>query len=144
MKSPGAISDFARDRDSDILDTCRRVMASVSHIRIADIAADVASSPARRFYVSEERATAVVCSLLKGRDALARMVPLRQEMFAEIFARYNALRSLHPRLSIARLVSMVIHQPAPKFYLAPSSIYTYLFRIKKQKRNETRRQRLNP
>ncbi|MCC8038853.1 MAG: hypothetical protein LIP02_12105, partial [Bacteroidales bacterium] len=101
MKSPGAISDFARDRDSDILDTCRRVMASVSHIRIADIALTVASSPARRFYVSEERATAVVCSMLKGRDTLARMVPLRREMFSEIFTRYKDLRSLHPRRSIA-------------------------------------------
>lgn len=73
--------------------------------------------------------------MLKGRDALARMIPLRREMFAEIFDRYNALRSIHPSWSIARVVCAVIHQPAPKFYLAPSSIYTYIFRIKKAKRN---------
>lgn len=89
----------------------------------------VAESPASRFWVSEERAAIVIAAMEAGKP-LTRMRRNKREMFEEIFRRYLALRDLHPDKSLFELVSIVVHQPAPKFYLTPRTVGEFIYRIK--------------
>lgn len=78
------------------------------------------AAPAPRFWVSEERATAVVSRLLAGRT-LGRMRPMRRRMFADIARRVRQLLEAEPSLSLYLAVERVVNSPAPSYYLSPGS-----------------------
>lgn len=125
----GSIMDFTRQRNDDIMRAFRRHIAAADFIFLPDILRKVADSPARRFYVSEERAAVEVSRMLAGKP-FARMRPNRREMFHEILRRYIALRDANPDLSHLDIISIVVHQPAPKFYLTPRTVGEFIYRIK--------------
>lgn len=125
----GSIMDFTRQRNDDLMHAYRRQLTLAGCIIMPEIFEKVAQSPARRFWVSEERAAVEVARMLAGRP-FSRMRPNKREMFEEIFRRYLALRNLHPGKSLFELVSKVVHQPAPKFYLTPRTVGEFIYRIK--------------
>lgn len=130
MKYPGCIPDFTRQRNADLLQAYRRHLHDAHYILMPDIFARVAASPARRFWVSEERATVIVNTIIAGRP-LPAMRDNKLEMFREIYRRFLALRDLYPQKSVYSLVSEVVNQPAPRFYLTPRSVGEIIYRIKK-------------
>lgn len=73
----------------------------------------------------------VIADMLRGRD-LGSMRPSKREMFREIFDRVLVMRAKHPGLSLYKLVSMVVEQPAPKFYLSPSSAKIMICKARKE------------
>ena len=107
----------------------REQLALARFIVMPEIFELVAESPASRFWVSEERAAIVIAAMEAGKP-LTRMRRNKREMFEEIFRRYLALRDLHPDKSLFELVSIVVHQPAPKFYLTPRTVGEFIYRIK--------------
>ena len=121
--------DFTRQRNDDIMRAYREQLALANYIIMPEIFKKVAESPARRFWVSEERAAVEVSRMLVGKP-FSRMRTNKREMFEEIFRRYLALRDLHPDKSLFELVSIVVHQPAPKFYLTPRTVGEFVYRIK--------------
>lgn len=125
----GSIMDFTRERNDDILRAYREQLALADYIIMPEIFEKVAESPARRFWVSEERAAVEVSRMLAGKP-FPRMRANKREMFEEIFRRYMALRDLHPEKSLFALVSSIVHQPAPKFYLTPRTVGEFIYRIK--------------
>lgn len=125
----GSIMDFTSQRNDDLMRAYREQLALANYIIMPEIFEKVAESPARRFWVSEERGAVEVARMLVGKP----FSPMRQnkrEMFEEIFRRYLALRDLHPDKSLFELVSKVVHQPAPKFYLTPRTVGEFIYRIK--------------
>lgn len=62
---------------------------------------------------------------------LFKMRGPKREMFEEILRRSNILRSTHPDWTLSDIVEEVIWQPAPKFYLSPSSAKIYINRLRK-------------
>ncbi len=129
MKYFGSILDFTRQRNEDLMRAFREQLALARFIVMPEIFELVAESPASRFWVSEERAAIVIAAMEAGKP-LTRMRRNKREMFEEIFRRYLALRDLHPDKSLFELVSIVVHQPAPKFYLTPRTVGEFIYRIK--------------
>lgn len=60
----------------------------------------------------------------------SRMRPNKREMFEEIFRRFLALREEQPGKSVFELVSIIVHQPAPKFYFTARTVGEFIYRIK--------------
>lgn len=121
--------DFTSQRNDDLMRAYREQLALANYIIIPEIFEKVAESPARRFWVSEERASVEVARMLVGKP-FSRMRQNKREMFEEIFRRYIALRDLHPDKSLFVLVSDIVRQPAPKFYLTPRTVGEFIYRIK--------------
>lgn len=125
----GSIMDFTSERNDDIMRAYREQLALANYIIMPDIFAKVAESPAKRFWVSEERAAVEISRMLVGKP-FSRMRDNKREMFQEIFRRFLALRELHPKKSIFELATIVVNQPAPKFYLTPRTVGEFIYRIK--------------
>ena len=122
--------DFTRQRNDDLMRVYREQLALANYIVMPEIFEKVAESPARRFWVSEERAAVEVSRMLAGKP-FSRMRPNKREMFEEIFRRYIALRDIHHEKSLFELVSIIVHQPAPKFYFTPRTVSEFIYRIKR-------------
>lgn len=129
MKYFGSTLEFTRQRNAEIMRVVRLRIAEADVVRMPDIFRQVADSPASRFWVSEDRAAIVIAAMLAGRR-LPVMTPSKREMFSEIYRRFLILRAGNPSGSIIELASMVVHQPAPKFYYTPKSIGEFYYRIR--------------
>lgn len=90
----------------------------------------MANSPCSRFWVSEERATAVMSALFKGQYCLDSMSPLKREMFMELFKRVQVLRAEQPKAPLFDITMLAVNSPAPKFYMTPDSVVQIIWRIK--------------
>ena len=130
MKPKGNILEFTLARILDLyLIYCREIRTS-NFVRMSDIATNIVNSPARRFYVSEERAAIVISAMYQGRKIPTNMNSNKLEMFIEIFKRVKSLRSDNPKLSIFEAVCAVVNSPAPKFYMQPRSAIDIIYKIK--------------
>ncbi len=125
----GSIMDFTQERNDDIMRAYRVQLAKANYIVMPEIFRLVAESPASRFWVSEERAAVEVSRMLVGKP-FSRMRANKREMFEEIYRRYLLLREKHPDKSVYELVSKVVRQPAPKFYLTPRTVGEFIYRIR--------------
>ncbi len=121
--------DFTRQRNDDLMCAYREQLALAKYIVMPEIFEKVAESPARRFWVSEERAAVEGARMLVGKP-FSRMRHNKREMFEEIFRRYIAIRDLYTDKSLFELVSIIVHQPAPKFYLTSRTVGEFIYRIK--------------
>ena len=125
----GSVMDFVHQRNDDLMRAYREQLAKTDYIVMSELLAKVANSPTKRFWVSEERAAVEVSRILAGKP-FSRMRPNKREMFNEIFRRYMDLRKLNPDKSLFELVSIVVNQPAPKFYYTPRTVGEFIIRIK--------------
>ncbi len=121
--------DFTHQRNQDILRAYREQLAKARYIIMPEIFQRVADSPASRFWVSEERAAVEVSRMLVGKS-FSRMRKNKREMFQEIFRRFLILREQFPDKSVYELTSVVVNQPAPKFYLTARTVGEFIYRIK--------------
>lgn len=131
MKCPGAIMEYAAERLDDLMRAYYEYIAGCRYIRMAEVYRVIVAMPSRRFWVSDVRATKVVCAMLAGDNVTARMRPLKREMFEEIFRRAVDLHSRRPALSMHACCSIVISEPAPKFYLTPGSAKIMICKARK-------------
>lgn len=129
MKNYGSILDFTSQRNADIMRAYHAQLQKAKYILMPDIFEKIAESPASRFWVSEERAAAVINAMLTNKP-LIRMRSNKKEMFDEIFRRFLERRRQYPDMPVLDLVSMIVNEPAPKFYLTPRTVGEYLYRIK--------------
>lgn len=130
MKSYGSVLAFTRERNAALLKVYRQHINSCSHIKLSEIGELIVNSPAPRFWVSEERAAAVVSAIMRGKPVLDTMRPTKREMFYEIYCRVVALKELHPDWHLCELVFNVVNSPAPKFYMEVSSAIERIFKIR--------------
>ncbi len=134
MKKKGATCDYNAARDEAILQAYRQHALAGDRIRMCEIVEKVAATPSSRFYVSEERALAVVSAIMRGVDDTVRMKDSKRRMFIEIHRRVEALRRQRPRSSLISLVSEVVNSPAPELYLSPRYVYDRLTSIMNSRR----------
>lgn len=130
MKTFGSAIDFTHARNAELMMVFRRKLAEASVINLPEIYAQVASSPASRFWVSERRATIVISAMASGRP-LSNMTASKRAMFHEIFRRYLRLRAERPFAPMLELVSTIVHQPAPSFYFTPRTVGEIIRRIRR-------------
>lgn len=135
MKHKGNTTDYAAERDGTLLKEYRDALARASRIRLADITREVAESPAPRFWVSEERAYAVIRKMEAG-ESIDGMIAERRRMFRELHRRYREEREKNPRLSPLAVVAKIVNSPAPRHYLTPRTVGELIYRAKKKRRAE--------
>lgn len=129
MKYSGSILDFTKERNDDLMKAFRHHLAKANFIIMPDIFELVAHSPSSRFWVSEKRASIIIARML-SKKPLPKMRANKREMFEEIFKRFTALQKRFPHKSIPELTSIVVNQPAPKFYLTPRTVGQFIYKIK--------------
>lgn len=124
--------DFEEERARDLLAAYRGYLCACDEVRMSDVWAAVVEWPARRFYVSTDRAWRMVRHLLKG-GRLERLGRERRAMFEEIFRRVVKLRRREPHRTLRSLCREVVGQQAPRFYLSPSSAKAIILKMKRLK-----------
>lgn len=131
MKPHGSHFEYEAERDDNLMECYHELLRRAQFVRMPEIYSQVVDMPAKRFWVSEERAAIVVSAMMRG-ERLDNMRPLKQEMYNEIYRRVMEIREQHPELPISRLVAQVVEQPAPKFYITPGSAKVLICKIRKQ------------
>ena len=138
MKYFGSTFEYEEERNKDLMRAYREEIAAVDFINMPDIFRSIVNKPSSRFWVSEERAAIVVSAMMRG-ETLAKMRPLKREMFQEIYNRVKALQEQHPDKSVYQLTFTVVQQQAPKFYLTAGSAKVIISKIKRKWYEERRR-----
>lgn len=131
MKHHGAMMEYAEERMQDLMRAYDEYISSCDYIRMPDVYAAIVNMEARRFWVSDIRATKVIYAMLRGVN-IKGMRPLKREMFEEILCRVLALRKKRPELTIRACCSIVVASPAPKFYLTPGSAKIMVCKARKK------------
>lgn len=130
MKSFGSVLAFTQERNDALLKAYREQVGTTRFVRLNEIGEKIVNSPSPRFWVSEERAAAVVSAIMRGKPVLKMMRPTKRAMFEEIHRRVVALKKEHPDWHLCQLVFEVVNSPAPKFYMEASSALERLFKIR--------------
>lgn len=121
MKHKGALMEFSKERLDDLMRVYYEYIASCRHIRMDDVYKCIVNRPSKRFWVSDIRAALVVSAINRGEDCLKEMLPLKREMYMEIYRRVMNMKKKHPDMSVSELCSIVTMQQAPKYYITPGS-----------------------
>ena len=107
-------------RNNDLYDAFKRVISDMDHIVLDEALTLTVNSPAKRFYISADRAYGVIVRWDKyGKTRL--LSDERQEMYDELYRIIVRLREIRPELPLQHLIEIAIDQPAPKFYLKTNS-----------------------
>lgn len=130
MKHKGCYIDFIDQRNKELMQAFRSAIMKPHNKDLNIIFAEVVNTPCSRFWVSEERAMAVVSALDSGQDILDSMRPLKKEMFTEIYKRVRRMRSSHKKMSTFDIVFEVVNSEAPKFYLRERCAMDIYYKIK--------------
>ena len=130
-KTVGSTLEYSLERNQALMQEYRKYISSCKHISMRKFFTIVVECPCRRFWVSNIRAAVVVAGMMKG-DDLSNMRATKREMFQEIFNRVVALKADYPKMSLFQLVSEVVAQPAPKFYLTPDSAKIMFYKARKE------------
>lgn len=130
MKHFGNIVEFTAARNRELMRAYKKALYETKYINIHDICEKVERTPCSRFWISEERASIVVSRMLAGIPLEANILQSRRDMYEEIYRRVVSLKEIHPEMSTSELCCIVVHQPAPRFYMTTRSVIEYIFRIK--------------
>jgi len=131
MKHPGNTSYFTQMRNQELMRAFRLVLAQKKYFDVKKDFALVVELPCSRFWVSEERATAVISAMLRGQPILDTMRPTKREMFLEIFRRVKEKQQELPDIPLCDIVFLVVISPAPKFYMNPKHASDTVYKIKR-------------
>ncbi|MDY4029688.1 MAG: hypothetical protein SOY69_00525 [Alloprevotella sp.] len=131
MKHKGCKLEFTQQRDEEIMNAYALANQSTKRRTMIEVAERIVSTPCSRFWVSEDRAMAIIAAMAKGNLLPVNMRKSKKYMFIEIFRRVCLLRETNPHKSMRALVAGVIMQPAPCFYMTPRSAMEIVYRIRK-------------
>lgn len=131
MKKKGSVCDYTRQRNENLRREFFSRLGRNGH-SLEVLFDELASVPADRFYINEER----VYKLLRAESNGKPMPPSttrpvlrsRLVMIAEIRRRVYRLMSARPGLPLRDAVYEVVNSPAPSFYLKRDSLKTLLYR----------------
>lgn len=128
MKKAGAKTDFGAQRRAELVRTFYKLITGRCEWKMEEVMAEVVRMPASRFWVSQERAVAVVSALLRGEPALVGMRPTKARMFAEIARRVAQVRAARPDRPLCHIVSDVLSEPAPEYYMEAHTARALLYK----------------
>ena len=138
MKHYGSKLEFENERNEDLMRAYHELIDSCDFISLHKIYEEVVNRPSSRFWVSPERASVVVSSMMRG-EGLSAMRPTKREMFEELYQRTILMRRKYPSMSVYEIAFIVVHQPAPKFYMTPKYAKSIIFYTKRKWYEEKKR-----
>lgn len=134
MKHKGSQSYYKEELEADLLRAYKEQLAiSKGNISLPEVAKNIANSPSKRFWISEERALKVMYRMMHG-DDLSDMKPTKRDMYQEIYRRFREYKQDHPSLTSKDIIFHVCNEPAPKFYYTPKSIIVLLHKVRKEEK----------
>ena len=133
MKHAGSTSDFTEKRNQELLAAFRKVFHSKNFFDITHDYTLVVQTPCSRYWISEERATAVVSAMLRGHSVHYAMRKSKRDMFIDIYCRVLFDRAATPDSPLSDIVFNVVNSQAPQFYMAPRHAREILYKMKKRK-----------
>lgn len=136
MKHPGSKYEWERERNADLLRAYREAISRVDFVDLATICERVVKMPSRQFWISPKRAATIVAQIEAGNAPKLR--DNGQRRINEIYSRYKKVRETNHTDSIYTIVSKIVFQPAPEFYLTPASANVIIHRIKRENYNKCR------
>lgn len=127
MKKKNSHCDYIGMRDADLRSVFIERMGRKG-LTLSRLFDEVACAPARRFYISEERAQRLLLEKRRTGRWPHGMIPLRRRMMNLIEERVNYLMALDPTLKLKDAVFDTVNSPAPSFFLTPLTIRTLFYR----------------
>lgn len=134
MKKKGSKSDFSRQRDRELYAGFKEILVTSRGVALGEMFGMAARRGASRFWVSEQRAAAVIGAMLRGEDAVdgSRMYPERRAMYEEILRRVREKMAADPSLCMTHAVDATVCEPAPRFYITDKSAKVIIYRIRRR------------
>lgn len=136
MCRKGTNIEHLEEMQDDLMRNIRYVISMCDgEIKMSRVCEEAVRMPARRFYISTLQAYKVICRMRKhGAEALEGMPGYRKEMFYEIWERTerNMVRFRYSSESLFTIVSHVVSEPAPRFYMSAKYARLLYFTIKKK------------
>lgn len=137
MKKPGTVCDYLAERNAALCKLFGDLIAKKHIVNIFEIFKEMASNPAPKFYVSEEKAL-VQIRHYRRQGFWNCASPTRKSLFEALYAKVVKLQLREPQLSLKDAISRAIDSPAPSFFLTHLSIKTLVYDAYKVKRNRNR------
>ena len=139
MRHKGSFSQLRKGRNEDLYDNFTRLtkrhLDMYGRICKTLILAQLVNSTARRYWISPERAYAVISQIRKG----TFMVNPKKTVCRLYYALYDdflTFKAEHPEIPDTRAVEDVIQQPAPCFGLEPRVAGIIIRKMSKQCQEE--------
>lgn len=133
MRKRGSKFEYESQRNHELRKAYKRALVTSADSRSTECLKIAVNSPCSRFWVSEERAAVVVASLMRGENPLDSMGPNKRGMYEEIYNRFISALNENPETPIRDLVHDIVMQPAPRFYLTPTSAGVILSKMREKK-----------
>ncbi len=128
MKHKGSVCDFSADRNEELKRIFRREFMKKEHLTVDSAIEAVWRSSASRFYVSEQRARAVL-RYRRRHGVFPGIVSGRLEMYKELWRRFEEGMERDPGKEEDDLIYEVVNSPAPSFYLSKRTMRTLLYKL---------------
>ncbi len=123
--------EYRDDRGQNLLEVFNQELGKSEEDLMEEVIQRAVDRPARRFWISEERAQRVLNEMAR-KPLSTRYHPLKREMYEEIRRRCDKVERQHPQWTFSRCVCHVVNQPAPKFYLSVSSARVIILEERKR------------
>lgn len=145
-RNKGDLNEFTEQRNREIMNAYRQVFAEHGgKMDVYSLYCMVSAYPASRFFVSDLQAYRIISKMMRGCKS-CNMRIANKRMYDEILKRvYAAIRAKRDSgvniISVRKIVSEVIRQPAPEMYMGIRQI-SYIIAKEKRKCYEERKRRL--
>lgn len=135
MRKKGSVFALSAQRDRDLLDAYNRQvkkqLALYGRVTATGLAEKAVNSPAKRFWVSSERACVVISKMERGEPA-GCMKKNKARFYEALHEAYRACREENPGMPKKHVVELAVARPAPCFALTPRVAKNIIMRMKKQ------------
>ena len=139
MRHKGSLSQLMKGRNQDLYDNfcllTKRHLEMYGRICKTLILAQLVNSTSKRYWISPERAYAVVSQIRKG---TLNVNPNKTicRLYYSPYDDFKKYKAEHPDIPDTRAVEEVIHQPAPCFGLEPRVAGIIIRKMSKQCQEE--------
>jgi hypothetical protein len=136
---------MTKERDEDLMRAYRKqmdiAMKASGEIKQMDIIAKTVNSPASRYWISLERACAIIYGMRKG-NRLGGTKSNTKRLYESLYESYLKAEEENPGTPVKHLIAEIIEQPAPCFAFTWKSASLLINKIRKEQWYKERRRLL--
>lgn len=128
----GYYNDDLLKRDKELVDIFNEKLRT-SRKTVKEIIDETAQSPSSRFWITPRKALLHIHRLIEG-DTLPEMLPRHRERYIELRTRFEIIKKQQPKLKDCEIARIVVEQPAPSFYLMPTTATKLIYSTLRHRR----------
>jgi len=116
----GTKFEFIKQREEELFKAYTIVLRAADRIVISEVMQQTVLMPCSRFWVTADRAAAVLSELRRGKS-FGGMSRCKRAMYEELLRRYCQMRERYPSKAAIDIVADIVESPAPQFYMEAST-----------------------